>query len=80
MTIDFIPSYVVANEGCFYWGWFPACDLQIFLVLPWLIYAAFSIKNKWAKGAFIVTGVIFGMGLNFWIIWTNKMAAALFAP
>ena len=27
MTINFIPSYVIANEGCFYWGWYPAAEL-----------------------------------------------------
>ena len=27
MTINFIPEYVIANEGCFYWGWYPPCDL-----------------------------------------------------
>jgi len=27
MTINFIPNYVIANEGCFYWGWFPPCEL-----------------------------------------------------
>jgi len=26
-TINFIPNYVIANEGCYYWGWYPACDL-----------------------------------------------------
>jgi len=27
MTINFFPSYVIANEGCFFWGWYPACDI-----------------------------------------------------
>lgn len=27
MTINFFPSYVIANEGCFFWGWFPPCEL-----------------------------------------------------
>ena len=27
MTINFIPNYVIANEGCFYWGWYPPCLL-----------------------------------------------------
>ena len=28
MTINFFPSYVIANEGCYYWGWFPSCELD----------------------------------------------------
>ena len=27
MTINFFPEYVIANEGCYYWGWFPACEV-----------------------------------------------------
>ena len=27
MTNNFIPNYVIANEGCFYWGWYPPCLL-----------------------------------------------------
>lgn len=25
-TINFFPSYMIANEGCFYWGWFVAIE------------------------------------------------------
>jgi len=27
MTINFFPSYMIANEGCYYWGWFVACEI-----------------------------------------------------
>lgn len=27
MTINLYPGYVIANEGCFYWGWFTACEM-----------------------------------------------------
>jgi hypothetical protein len=79
MTINFFPSYVIANEGCYFWGWYPPCELQIFLILPWLVYACVSLKGSW-KAAFITSGVMFGISLNFWIIWKNKLAAAMFAP
>jgi hypothetical protein len=36
-TINFFPNNSIANEGCYYWGWYPACDLQIFLVAPLII-------------------------------------------
>ena len=38
MTINEIPRYTIANEGCFYWGWVVAAEMQIILVLPFLIY------------------------------------------
>lgn len=38
MTINFFPGYAVANEGCYYWGWFVACEMQLFLVIPPLVY------------------------------------------
>jgi hypothetical protein len=46
MTINFFPEYVIANEGCYYWGWYPACDFQIFLFLPIFVYLVF--KQKYA--------------------------------
>ena len=27
MTINIFPEYVIANEGCYYWGWFPSCEI-----------------------------------------------------
>lgn len=27
MTINIWPYNVVANEGCFYWGWYVAADI-----------------------------------------------------
>ena len=80
MTINFIPGYVIANEGCFYWGWYPPCELQLFLIVPWISYMI--LKAKWKRlQAFLVTfGVIIGIVINFYVIWHNEMAAGLFAP
>ena len=47
MTINFIPDYVIANEGCFYWGWYPACEVQLFIVMPWIAYAILKANKKW---------------------------------
>jgi hypothetical protein len=80
MTINFIPKYVIANEGCFFWGWYPPCDLQIYLFLPWIVAACASLSTRRAQICFVSAGVLFGMLLNFWIIWKNNLAAALFAP
>ena len=80
MTINFIPEYVIANEGCYYWGWFPACEIQLFLVLPWIIYAIISIKSKAAQAIVVILGILIGIGINFYVIWANNMATGLFAP
>jgi len=37
-TSNFIPSNTIANEGCYFWGWFPPCEIQIILLLPWIIW------------------------------------------
>lgn len=79
MTINFVPRYVIANEGCFFWGWYPPCDLQIYLFLPWIVHICLKL-NKKAQIAFIAAGVTFGVILNFWLIWSNDLAAAMFAP
>ena len=79
-TINFFPKYVVANEGCFYWGWFPACDLQVFILLPWVIYSILSIKSRAVQFLTVALGVLIGIGINFYVIYSNKMAAGLFAP
>jgi hypothetical protein len=78
-TINFVPGYVIANEGCYYWGWYPACDLQLFLFVPWIIYAVYRVDG-WQKTAVIWSGVIVGMIINFLVIFDNHMAVGLFAP
>ena len=45
MTINFFPSYVIANEGCYYWGWYPPCELQLFIVMPWIAYMIIKCKS-----------------------------------
>jgi len=47
MTINFFPSYVIANEGCFFWGWYVATDLQIFLFIPWIVYGISRLTHNW---------------------------------
>ena len=78
MTINFFPDNAIANEGCYYWGWYPACELQLFLVMPWVAYLL--IKAPRARGYLIALGVIGGIAINFYVIWANEMAAGLFAP
>jgi len=79
-TINFFPEYVIANEGCYYWGWYPACDLQLFIFLPWFIYFTIKSGRVWLQILIVCFGVCCSAGLNFWIIWANNMAAGLFAP
>lgn len=80
MTINFIPGYVIANEGCYYWGWYPPCELQLFIVMPWIAYMILKIKSVAVQSILISLGVAAGIAINFYIIWANEMAAGLFAP
>lgn len=45
MTINFFPDSSIANEGCYYWGWFPPCEIQLFLVIPWIAYMILKVKS-----------------------------------
>ena len=80
MTINFFPSYVIANEGCYYWGWYPACDLQIFILLPLLIYYTLKVRSAARRTAIVLLGTFVGIVINAYVIWKNNMAAGLFAP
>lgn len=80
MTINFFPNYVIANEGCFYWGWYPACEMQLFIVMPWIVYAILKVRSSLWQCVLVTFGVLAGIGINFYVIWANKMAAGLFAP
>ena len=46
MTINEIPHFMVANEGCYFWGWVVACEMQLILVLPFLIRGLEAIGDK----------------------------------
>lgn len=80
MTINFFPSYVIANEGCYYWGWYPACDLQIYLIMPLIVYASLQVKSAASRALIVILGTLAGILINAYIIWKNNMAAGLFAP
>ena len=38
-------NFLTNGAGCFSWGWYLACDFQIFLVLPFLCWAYIRNKN-----------------------------------
>ena len=80
MTINFIPKHVIANEGCFYWGWYTTCDLQLSIVMPWVIYGILKFKSHLVRAILVIVGILIGMGIVFFVIDSNGMAASLFAP
>lgn len=82
MTINFFPGYAVANEGCFYWGWFVACQMQLFLVLPPLVYLfAVTLKNRPIVQSVALLGLMaLGSWISYRVLLTNDMSAGLFAP
>lgn len=79
MTLNFFPSYVIANEGCFYWGWYVASEFQLFILSLPLIYFLSKFTFK-VKAAVLGGLLLIGMGVIFIVIWVNNMAAGLFAP
>ena len=80
MTINFTPKIENSNIGCFYWGWFPACELQLFIFVPWLVYGILSLKSNGTRIAAVIIGLIAGIAINFFVVWYNNMDPGLFAP
>ena len=78
MTINFFPSYAIQNEGCFYWGWYPACEIQIFILLPWVVYGILSMKSKVMQAVTVAVGVLAGIAINFFVIW--HMNESVYSP
>ena len=85
MSINEFPGYVVANEGCFYWGWYVAAEMQIYLVIPIVVWVL-EVKIGRGKEANVTCAVILGfftcigMIINWCIIYGNDMSAGLFSP
>ena len=82
MTINEWPSYVQPNEGCFYWGWFVACEMQLFLItfpLVWLLEIKIG-RDSGYGALFLGFLIISSMIINFRILYGNNMSAGLPAP
>jgi hypothetical protein len=80
LTINEFPGYVVANEGCYYWGWYVACDFQLYLIIPIFVYILeFKLPN-WVAKIIIFALLAGGTAINYHILYKNNMAAGLFAP
>ena len=82
MTINEWPGYMVANEGCFYWGWYVASEMQLFLIIPILVYLLeFKLKRHVFAANFLIFAIACGgVIVSFCILYSNEMAAGLFAP
>ena len=74
MTINEWAGWRVANEGCYYWGWFVACDLQLFLVVPYFVYVLeFKLKSHNFVANFLILLLIcIGTAISFYIIYHNN--------
>jgi hypothetical protein len=80
MTINFFPDYQVANEGCYYWGWFVACEMQLFLFVPLLVYLLEYKAGQFINYISVCSIVGLGTYINYKVIFDNNMSAGLFAP
>ena len=48
--------------------------------MPWVIYSILKIKSNLIRAILVLTGVLTGMAIVFFVIDYNRMAASLFAP
>lgn len=82
MTINEFPGFMVANEGCYYWGWYVACDMQLFLVVPIFVYILeFKLQNSKILANIIILVIICGgNAISAYVIYHNDQSAGLFAP
>ena len=80
MSINFQPGYAIANEGCFYWGWFVACEMQIMLFMPILVYLLEEVMSPKVANFTCLLLITVGCIISYHILWSNNMSAGLFAP
>lgn len=82
MTINFFPGYMVANEGCYYWSWFVACEIQLFLLLIPLVYLlAIKLEGRpVVVNVLLFCLIVLGTVISYIVLLNNDMNAGLFAP
>lgn len=89
MTVNIFPTSdlaVVANEGCYYWGWYTAAEMQLFLIIPilfWFFEYFIGRRTKAQKLCGQISCLFFilmGSLISFFILYDNNMCAGLFAP
>jgi len=80
MTINIFPVYQIPSEGCYYWGWFIAAEMQIFIFLPFIVYLIVHAKKQLNVYIGLICLCIFGVALNYFIFYWYNLAAGLFAP
>lgn len=66
-------------EGCFFWGWLVACELQIFLFLPFLIWGLYNVNNK-VKTVILAIGFMAGVALNCYLVDVGEYTAGILSP
>jgi peptidoglycan/LPS O-acetylase OafA/YrhL len=77
MTINFLPWYSIANEGCYFWGWVVACEMQVTIFVPFIV--TLMSKLNWKGKSFALTFLLFvGMAALFCIVWKHNLAEAIF--
>jgi hypothetical protein len=79
MTINFFPALQQDHDGCFSWGWYVACDLQIFLFLPFIIWGLEKCKPS-ARFTILACLIIGGLCLNAYLAWEYKLPVGEASP
>ncbi len=76
---NFVPSFALNNEGCFFWSWAVCCDVQFFILIPPLVW----FWRKWPTCtiSFVALAGIADVAAYIYIFTTSlDMKAGIMAP
>lgn len=78
LFIGNIFGYQEATEGCMYWAWAIQCDMQLHLLVPFLVMIYTKFSNRAGDFAMLFL-VCVSMVINCFIIYKYELRAGLFA-
>lgn len=78
-TINFFPDNQLDIAGCYYWGWFVACEIQIFLLLPLYIWMLTKCNTPLFYTALLTT-FVGALALNWYVAAAYQVSAQVLNP
>lgn len=77
---NFYPSYMLNNEGCFFWSWAVCCDMQFFVLIPPIVWC----WRRWPRAtlSFVLLVGLVNVGVYIWLFSSSNidMKAGIMAP
>lgn len=77
MIGNLVPFFKPATYGCFYWSWVIDVDLQLALIVPWLV--VLYLKWPLVGNIFCIGVILAGIGANMWITHLYNLKAGWIA-